>query len=135
MRHRYIPPEEYLEREQAAERKSEYEDGVILAMAGASPNNALITFNFASAIAPGIRRAGCVGYSSDMRVRIEISNRYYYPDLVVACGRPDFQEYGRTFSLRNPSLLVEVLSRSSEQRDRGTKWFAYQTLSSMEVYV
>ncbi|HLJ54625.1 MAG TPA: Uma2 family endonuclease [Chthonomonadaceae bacterium] len=132
---RYITPEEYLEQERDAECKSEYDDGVIVAMAGGSPEHAIVTFNVGVAIAPHLRRSGCQGYSSDMRVRIEIANRYYYPDFTAVCGQPAYQKVRRTVNLANPTLVVEVLSQSSERRDRGTKWFAYQTLASMQVYV
>ena len=134
--HYYITPMEYLERERNAEFKSEYDDGVILAMAGSSPEHAAITFNFGAELQPHLRRAGCRGFSPDLRVRVEAGNRYYYPDLTVVCGEPEFDEAVTGMqSLRNPTLILEVLSPSTERQDRGRKWLAYQGLASLSTYV
>jgi Uma2 family endonuclease len=132
---RYVSREEYLRLEQDAEFKSEYDDGVVVAMSGSTPEHAKITFNLGGVLVPRLRNTGCAGYSPDLRAQIEIANRYYYPDVTVVCGQPDYDKVFRSVSVRNPALLVEVLSPSTQHRDRGTKWFACQTLESLDVYV
>jgi Uma2 family endonuclease len=132
---RYVTPEEYLERDRDAEFKSEYDDGVIVAMAGATSAHATITYNFGVAIAAHLDRAGCRGYSPDLRVRIEVANRYYYPDFTASCGQPELQRVKQTESLLNPKIILEVLSSSTERQDRGRKWLAYQTLKSLDAYI
>jgi len=132
---RYYTPEEYLERERDAEFKSEYDDGVIIAMAGSSPEHSAITFNMGVALAPHLRRAGCRGFSSDLRVRIDAVNKYYYPDFAAVCGPVESQTIKSMESLLNPALIVEVLSSSTEQLDRGRKWIAYQSIRTLQEYV
>jgi Uma2 family endonuclease len=132
---RFITPEEYIELERDAETKSEYDDGVIVAMAGGSPEYAAITFSLGAELGPHLRAAGCRGFSSDLRVRVDVSNRYYYPDLAVVCGQPEYETINGVRSLRNPSIIVEVLSDSTEMRDRGTKWLAYKTIDSISMYL
>jgi Uma2 family endonuclease len=132
---RYITQKEYLEQERTAESKSEYDNGVITAMAGASPEHAAITYNFGVAIHPHLRHAGCRGFSADLRVRLEAGNRYYYPDMAVVCGKPTFEDEWGMRSLLNPTLIVEVLSDTTERYDRGKKWLAYQRLESLSTYL
>lgn len=131
----YITPEEYLMGEDEAETKSEYVNGVIIAMSGASPEHAAITFNFIAAIQTHLRTAGCRGFSSDLRVRIEAANTYYYPDFTVVCGEPQFEIRHGLRQLLNPSLIVEVLSSTTEKRDRGEKWLAYWGIESLTTYI
>jgi len=131
----YISPEEYLRREDAAATKSEYVDGVIVAMSGATPEHAEITFNLATAIGPKLRDSRCRGFSADLRVRIEAANRYYYPDLTVVCGEPEYESRRGFRHLLNPTAIFEVLSDSTERRDRGEKWEAYWEIESLTNYV
>jgi Uma2 family endonuclease len=131
----YITPEEYLRREKEAETKSEYIDGVIVAMAGASRSHIRITMNLTIELDPHLERAGCEGYASDMRVRVQVSNRYYYPDVAIACGEPEFDTTLGLDALLNPSLIIEVLSRSTDRADHAEKWLAYRQLESLNTYI
>src|SRR5579859_2750048 len=88
---RYVTPEEYLKRERDAETKSEYHDGVIVAMAGASPEHNVITLNIGSELRAKLRGSGCIAFASDLRVRVDACNKYLYPDVAVACGQPVYQ--------------------------------------------
>src|SRR5579871_717255 len=83
----YFTPEEYLERERNAETRSEYDDGVILAMAGASLEHVTITYNLGAELRQQLRRTGCRGFSPDLRVRVPVGNKYYYPDFAAVCGQ------------------------------------------------
>lgn len=126
-------PEEYLALEDDCEYRSEYTNGEILAMAGSSYNHAQITANVARFIG---NKAGesCSSLSNDIKIRVEKLNKFYYPDVVVICGKPVFYE-NRTDTIINPLIIVEVLSKSTEAKDRGEKFLAYQTLDSLEEYV
>lgn len=129
-----ISPEAYLEMERKAETKSEYIDGCVLAMAGASRRHNQIVFNLAGIIGNQLKNRPCEAYVSDMRVNIRETGMYAYPDLVAFCGEPEFED-AQVDTLLNPSLIVEVLSASTEAYDRGEKFAHYRRLSSLSEYV
>jgi Uma2 family endonuclease len=129
----YLTPEQYLALERKSETKHEYDRGRIIAMAGASRQHNLIALNVASEIRDRLRDRECEAYAGDMRVRIE-DGRYAYPDVVVACGEPRFAD-GESDTLLNPTLIVEVLSLTTESRDRGRKFHQYRTIDSLHEYV
>jgi Uma2 family endonuclease len=131
----YITPEEYLRCEKGSDTKHEYIDGVIVAMAGASPEHINITMNLTVALDPHLDSAGCNGYASDMRVRVGYANCYYYPDYVTVCNKPDFDSIQGLSTLLNPSVIIEVLSRSTERVDLVEKWLAYRQLESLNMYL
>lgn len=130
----YIAPEEYLERERAAETKSEYYDGVIVAMAGASRQHDRITVNMLRHLSNQLDGTSCEPFSDDIRVSVPVCNRYYYPDASVVCGEAIFAD-SSVDTLTNPTLIVEVLSPSTAMNDRGDKFLCYQTLDSLQAYV
>lgn len=129
----YLTPEEYLVFERQNEYKSEYIDGEMVAMTGASRRHNLITVNLAAAIGPQLRGRPCEAYVSEMRVRIP-QRGYVYPDVVVVCGEPQFED-GHLDTLLNPTVLIEVLSESTERYDRGKKFSFYRTIGSLAEYV
>lgn len=125
---------EYLEMERASEEKHEFLDGEIYLMSGASLKHNLIVTNTVSSLHSQLRSRPCVVFPSDMRVRVR-DNRYYtYPDITVVCD-PLQLEDGRQDTLLNPTLIIEVLSPSSESYDRGKKFQHYRTLASLQEYV
>lgn len=126
-------PEEYLALEEKAEYRSEYDNGKIIAMAGGSLNHIQITFNVAKAVDREIRNK-CRTLPTEMKVYINSINKFYYPDVTIICEKAKFYE-GRKDTITNPKLLIEVLSDSTEAKDRGEKFFAYQTLDSFQEYV
>jgi Uma2 family endonuclease len=127
-------PEQYLDIERAADYKSEYFDGEIFAMAGASEEHNTITFNLSGALVPQLRGTGCRGYAGDMRVKVDASGLYTYPDVVVVCGERHFTD-DHLDTLTNPTLIIEVLSPSTEGYDRGQKFANYRRIPSLETYV
>jgi Uma2 family endonuclease len=127
-------PEEYLALERQAEYKSEYFAGEIFAMAGASREHNLIAFNLAGALSVQLRGTSCQGFSADMRVKVSSTGLYTYPDLVVACGEL-LVEDERGDTLLNPTLIVEILSPSTEAYDRGEKFAQYRRFGSLMEYV
>lgn len=127
-------PAEYLQLERAAETKSEYRYGQIRAMSGASRAHNLIAGNLYRELSQQLRRGTCEAYMSDMRVRVDRTGLYTYPDIAVACGDIRFED-SHVDTLRNPVVLIEVLSPSTEAYDRGEKFAHYQRLDSLQEYV
>jgi Uma2 family endonuclease len=123
--------DEYLEREEKAEYKSEYYKGEIFAMAGGTPPHSAISVNLAIALGNRLR-GKCRVYNGDMRVHIPILQYFAYPDISVVCGK---REYFRDNALMNPTLIIEVLSDSTEGYDRGTKFHLYSRISTLQEYV
>lgn len=130
----YLSPEEYLASERAAETKSEYFAGEVFAMAGASRAHNLIVFNVASQMGPQLRGGPCEAYVGDMRVKVSATGLYTYPDVVVVCGNPQLED-DHLDTLLNPTLIIEVLSPSTESYDRGQKFAHYRQLESLQEYV
>jgi len=126
-----LSPEEYLARERQAEIKSEYYDGEVFAMSGASRPHNLIVTNLVRDISLQLRDRDCEVYSSDMRVKVDPTGLYTYPDVVVVCGEPVFEDE-QVDTLLNPTWLVEVLSTSSEACDRGKKFEHYRKLETLQ---
>ena len=129
-----LTPEEYLARERKALTKSEYRDGRIYAMPGASREHNVITGNTLVEIHVQLRNRVCEVYPSDMRVKVSSTGRYTYPDVVVVCDEPQFED-SHFDTLLNPTVLIEVLSPSTAAYDRGDKFAAYQKLDSLREYV
>jgi Uma2 family endonuclease len=131
---KYITPEEYLAAERWAKVKSEYIYGEVFAMSGASRAHNLITVDITTELNIQLRRQGCEIYSGDMRVRTSSTGSYFYPDAVVVCDKPRFED--NVFdTLLNPILVVEVLSPSTEVYDKGEKFAHYQELASLREYL
>ncbi len=129
-----LTPEEYLAIERDAEAKSEYLNGEVFSMVGASRKHNLIALNVASELRRQLRGKPCEAYVNDMRVRVSATGLYTYPDVVVVCGEPQFED-AEVDTLLNPTLIVEVLSPSTESYDRGKKFTHYRAVPSLAEYV
>jgi Uma2 family endonuclease len=129
-----LTPEEYLERERRAERKSEYLAGEVFAMAGAGRRHVLAVTNLARELSSRLRDVRCEVYSTDMRLRVSPAGLYTYPDVMVVCGEPRFADDQRD-TLLNPVVIIEVLSESTKDYDRGEKFRQYRSLPSLAEYV
>ena len=128
-----VTPEEYLRLERAAETKSEYDDGVIYAMAGASLEHNLIVAGLIRSLGNRVP-SGCRVLPSDMKVRVLNPTRFYYPDVSVVCEKPRFAD-DETDVLLNPLIVFEVLSGSTARYDRGRKFLSYQAIDSLQEVV
>jgi Uma2 family endonuclease len=126
--------EQYLTRERASSERHEYLDGVIVAMAGASARHNLIVGNLYASLHSQLRNRPCVVYPSDLRLKVPKTQLYTYPDISVVCGAPQFEDAEQD-TLLNPTVIVEVLSPSTESYDRGKKFQHYRALESLEEYV
>lgn len=128
-------PEEYLLiEENSRDSKSEYHAGIIYAMSGGSINHARVVRNLQNGIDAQLRGKGCEVFSSDVRVFVEKYNLFTYPDLLVVCGDLSYFP-GRTDTLTDAKLIVEVLSPSTARYDKGEKFQFYLGLPSLESYV
>jgi Uma2 family endonuclease len=127
-----ISPVEYLELERRAEFRSEYVEGTILPMPGASRIHNLINKNVSGLLWSQLRSKSCEVYQSDMKVRTKA--RYSYPDTVVVCEEPSFEDFEKDI-LTNPIVIIEILSPSTETYDRGDKFAAYRQIKSLQNYV
>src|SRR2546423_420275 len=127
----YISPEEYLRRERLAEHKSEYLNGEIFAMTGASRQHNRITINISSSLNQQLKGRACEVYAVDMRVKVRAFGLYTYPDVAVACSESQFED-DFVDTLLNPTLLIEVLSQSTERYDRIAKTSYYRTIDSLQ---
>ena len=127
-------PEEYLALERKADDKSEYVNGQIIAMAGASRQHNLIAGNFYREVSQQLRGRPCEAYISDIRVKVSRTGLYTYPDVVVVCGEIRFEGASHD-TLLNPLVLVEVLSASTEAYDRGEKFAHDRRLESLQDYL
>jgi Uma2 family endonuclease len=127
-------PEEYLAIEREAEFKNEYLDGEIIAMVGASEPHNLIVVNLVTELANQLKRRPCKIYASDMRVDLRERYLFAYPDVVVVCGDASFR-IGEMDNLLNPTLIIEVLSKSTEGYDRGMKFIKYRRIESLQEYL
>jgi len=127
-------PEEYLALERKAEYKSEYLAGEIFAMSGASRQHNLIAGNVFASLHAQFRNRPCEVYMGDMRVKVSPTGLYTYPDVVALCGEPQFDDEQKD-TLLNPTVIIEVLSPSTEAYDRGSKFGHYRKLTSLVEYL
>lgn len=127
-------PEEYLEIERQADFRSEYFDGELFAMAGASERHNLIVANLVRLLGNQLAASDCYVYPSDMRVKVESLDTFTYPDVSVVCGERRFVDERRDVLL-NPRVIFEVLSPATEAYDRGLKFEHYQAIESLVEYV
>lgn len=125
---------EYLAFERAAETKHEFYRGEIFAMAGASRQHNQITFNLAVSLGQQLANRKCIAFVTDMRVKVESTTLYTYPDAVITCSEPRFLDK-EVDTLLNPQVVIEVLSDSTEKYDRGKKFEMYRTVPSLREYV
>lgn len=133
-RHRYTY-EEYLAYERDSGLKHEYEDGEIVAMAGGSRRHNALAFRIAAAL-DAARARGCNGFQSDQKVRVLATGKATYPDVTLVCGPIEGDPADPTgATITNPTVIVEVLSPSTEEEDRGNKWMHYQRIPSLQEYV
>lgn len=131
---KYYTPEEYFALEEKSDRKSEYYNGKIYLMSGATYNHNVICSNTLFQLRLSLQGSGCRVVASVMRVLVEESDFYTYPDLSVICGETEFAP-GRTDTITNPVMLVEVLSPSTFNYDRGEKFRFYRSIESLRIYM
>jgi Uma2 family endonuclease len=129
----YVSPEVYLEGERVSPIKHEYRKGRIYAMVGAKKPHIVLNINLATLLSIHLDDSPCLVLTSDIKVRLEEANCYYYPDIAVVC---DEREINNTDDfILYPVLIIEVLSKSTESFDRGDKFSDYQTCPTLKEYI
>lgn len=132
VKHSKLSPEEYLTQEEKALVKHEYINGEVYEMAGASSAHVTISLNIASLLKIHLKGSNCRVFISDMKVRVERLNVFYYPDVIVTCDEKDRE---LNYYKKAPKIIIEVLSESTESFDRGDKFADYRTIETLEEYV
>lgn len=131
----YISEEDYLKMEEVSPVKHEYFDGEIFQMAGASDEHNTISMNIAGELHQQLKKRPCKVYHNDMRLYIETEGIYTYPDVMVVCGKPEVKKYKSLDNILNPILIVEVLSPTTADYDKGAKFEQYRTIESFKEYL
>jgi Uma2 family endonuclease len=129
-----MSPEEYLAFERASDEKHEYVDGEIFAMSGGTNEHSLLGSSIVRELGIALLDRPCYVHTSDMRIKVAASNRFFYPDVSVVYGAQVFGDEVRD-SVLNPKVIVEVLSDSTERYDRGEKFAHYRRVESLQEYV
>lgn len=129
-----LTPAEYLAIERKADFKSEFYRGEMFCMAGANRAHVVARDNLAGELHSVFKGSSCRAYSVDMRVKVQATGLYTYPDIAIVCGEPQFED-NVLDTLLNPRVLVEVLSPSTEAYDRGEKFTQYRQVPSLQEYV
>lgn len=132
---KYLSPAEYLEFERAALEKHEYFDGEIFDMSGASLKHVTISSNINASLHFQLKKRPCKSYQSDLRVHIPATGLFTYPDIIVVCGKPQLLDDAYLDTLLNPLVIVEILSPSTADYDKGAKFDHYRTIESLKEYV
>ena len=131
-KYNYISPEEYLEMERASEEKHEYYKGEVFAMSGASIKHNVIAYNINRLAASFLHGKGCKIFGSDFRIYIPDNTLYTYPDFSIICGKAEIID---TDNITNPLVIIEIISKSTKDYDRGTKFNLYRNISTLKEYV
>lgn len=127
-------PQEYLALERASKEKHEYFQGRVIALAGASLGHNRLVSNILREIGSHLKDKGCEILPSDIRISIPSRESYMYPDAVIVCGKPEMED-DRFDTLKNPVVIFEILSPSTEDHDRGKKFFFYRQIPSFKEYI
>ena len=127
--------EEYYALELASDARYEYRDGHVFELSGGSPEHETIILNIASHLRSALRGRECRAFLSNLRIKVPAYLPYRYADVSALCGAPVYENIGGIDALTNPSLLVEVLSPSTEAFDRGDKFSYYKSIESFREYL
>ena len=130
----YYTPEEYLAFEENSEFKHEYRNGEIVPMTGGTTNHNEIAGNFYSNLKIPLKGQNYRVFFADVRLWIPRYNQYTYPDVMVIQGKPIYQGKGKT-TVTNPILIMEVLSKSTQDYDKGTKFDYYRSIPKLQEYI
>ena len=133
LQYNFYSLEAYWEIESSTENKNEYYNGHLIVMQGASLNHNKITVNLAGTIGKKVKEKGCTMFLSDLRLKISSANAYVYPDAMIICGEPELTE-DKFDTVKNPGIVFEIISKSSEANDR-RKFFYYMQMASIKEII
>ena len=135
LKYNCLSPEDYLVLERASKRdKHELHQGHLVTMQGASMKHNTIVANMLGSIVPHLKGKNCRAFPSDLRVYISTAESFTYPDISIVCDEPDTLDDAYPDTIRNPTVIIEVLSPSTEKYDRGNKFFYYMQIESLKEY-
>ena len=130
----YVSPEVYLEMERSSKEKHEYFKGEVFAMSGASWDHNVIAKNINTLVLPFLKGKPCDMFGSDLRIHIPENTLYTYPDFSIICGKPETTDVEGDTVIK-PSAIIEILSKSTKDYDRGTKFMLYRSIPSLQEYI
>lgn len=134
LKYPFISPEDYLAMERSATEKHEYFKGEVFAMSGASLEHNRIFHNIYGQLFTHLKGKDCTPYGSDLRIHIPANSLYTYPDISIICGTPELtDEWSDTIT--NPAVIIEILSKSTADYDRGGKFTLYRSIQSLKEYI
>ena len=132
----FISVEDYLEAEYTSRERHEYLNGEVRMMGYASEEHELLVANLVAALHNCLEGTGCRVYPSNRMLHVPACKRFYYADVIVVCGPSEFYDYKKKMKATlNPSVIIEILSDSTEEYDRHAKWHCYQKIKSLKQYV
>lgn len=134
LKERYVTAVEYLAMDRDSEERLELEDGVLIPVEAVTRAHSTVVMNVSGQLHARLRGKPCEVHPNALRVMPSKGQRYYYPDVVVACGEPQFEDR-RGDTLLDATVIFEVLSKSTELRDRKIKFESYQALPSLQQYL
>lgn len=129
-----ISPEQYLEMEKISQEKHEYYKGEVFAMAGVSKAHNIIVKNLNTVVLPFLKNKNCDMFGSDLRIHIPENSFFTYPDCSIICGEWETADEEKN-TVKNPSAIIEVLSKSTMDYDRGTKFNLYRSIKTLKEYI
>lgn len=131
---RYYTQDEYLALEEIAKLKSEYINGEIIPMAGGTTNHNRLALNLSTGLNFAFRQQDYEVFMGDVRLWIPDKNIYTYPDVMIIAGKPEYYN-NRNDTVTNPIVIAEILSKSTQSRDRQAKFEDYKTIASFQEYI
>ncbi len=133
-KYNYVSPEAYLQMERASEHKHEYYEGEVFAMSGASIPHNDIAYNTNGIVIPFLKGKNCKIYGSYLRIHIPVNTLYTYPDFSIVCGKPETTDLFAD-NVTNPSVIIEILSKSTKGYDKGAKFSLYRSIKTLKEYI
>jgi len=130
----YVSPEDYLVMERASDVKHEYYKGEVFAMSGASKEHNIIAKNLSTIVLPFLKGKGCDMFGSDLRVHVPENSLYTYPDFTIICGEWQTTDSEKD-TVTNPSAIIEILSKTTRDYDKGTKFTLYRSIKTLKEYI
>lgn len=130
----FVSQEAYLEMERASDTKHEYYKGEVFAMSGASWEHNVIVKNINTLVLPFLKGKPCDMFGSDLRIHIPENTLYTYPDFSIICGKPETNDEEKDTIIK-PSAIIEVLSKSTKDYDRGSKFMLYRSINTLNEYI
>jgi Uma2 family endonuclease len=134
LKYNYTTAEEYLEMERVSQEKHELHNGIVITMSGASLEHNQIVRNLIGNIYPFLKGKSCSVFPSDFRTKVPTKDSFTYPDVTIVCGEPELMD-DHFDTLLNPSVIIEVLSPSTEKYDKGLKFLYYMQIPSLKEYI